>query len=79
MMQADVNTKVDLVILWIPPTRVDDLVCIRRGVDGTIGNAKVYAIVTIVVHPVAEAVGPVSARANVTDPCAGRRRARRRG
>ena len=66
-MQADVNAEIDLVILRIPPAGIDDLVCIRRGVDGTIRDAIVHAIVTIIIDPIAEAVRPVSARARVAD------------
>jgi hypothetical protein len=75
MMQADVNAKVNLVILRVPPTGVDDLVCIGGGVNGAIGNAVVHAIVTIVIDPVAEAVRPVAASARVADSGLGWRRA----
>jgi hypothetical protein len=78
MMQADINAEVDPVILRVPPTGIDDLVCVRRGVHGTIRNAIVYAVVTIVIDPIAEAVRPVSARAGVANACLWRRRTRRR-
>src|SRR5215208_2098372 len=78
MMQTDVDAEVDLMVLRVPPTRVDDLVCICGSINRTIGNAVVHAIMTIVIDPIAEAVRPVSARARVADPCLWRRRARRR-
>ena len=56
MMQADVNAEIDLMVLWIPPARVDDLVSICRSVDRTIGNTKVNAIVTIVINPITETI-----------------------
>ena len=36
MMQTDINTKIDIVILWIPPAGIDDLVGICCGIDGAI-------------------------------------------
>ena len=78
MMQADVNAKVDLVVLWIPPTGVDDLVRIGRGIHRPIRDAIVHAIVTIVIDPIAQAVRPVSTCACVTDSGLWWRRARRR-
>ncbi len=77
-MQADVDTEIDAVILRVPPTGIDDLVCVRGGIDGAVGDAIIHAIVTIVVDPVTKAVGPVSARARVAYARLGRRRARRR-
>ena len=77
MVQADVNAEVDLMILRIPPTGVDDLVGIRRGVDGSVGDAIIHAIVTIVINPIAETVRPVSTRTRVADTRLGRRCARR--
>jgi hypothetical protein len=56
VMQTDINTEVDFVILRIPPAGIDDLVRIRRGIDGTIRDAVVHAIVTVIIDPVAEAV-----------------------
>lgn len=67
MMQTNVDAEVDLVILWIPPTRVDDLVRIRRGVNGTIRNAIIHTIVTIVVNPIAETVRPITSRSRVAN------------
>lgn len=32
MMQADINAEIDLVILWIPPAGIDDLVRICRSI-----------------------------------------------
>ena len=77
MVQADVNAKVDPVILWVPPTGIDDLVRVCGGGNGAIRDAVVYAIVTVVIDPIAEAVRPVSTRARVADTCLGRRCARR--
>ena len=61
MMQADINAEIDLVILRVPPARIDDLVCICRGINGTIGDAIIHAIVTIIIDPIAQAIRPVSA------------------
>ena len=36
MMQPDVNTETDPVILWVPPARIHDLIRICGGVDGTV-------------------------------------------
>ena len=78
MMQPDVDTKVDFVILRIPPAGIHDLISIRRGIDGAIRDAVVHAVVTIVVDPIAEAVGPVTARARVANSSLWWRRAGRR-
>ena len=78
MVQADVNAEVDPVILRIPPAGIDDLVCVCGGVDGTIRDAVVHAIVTIVINPIAEAVRPVSTCTRVADTRLGRRCAWRR-
>ena len=51
VMQADVDAKVDLVILRVPPTGVNDLICIRRGVDRSIGDPIIDSVMTIVIHP----------------------------
>jgi hypothetical protein len=59
VMQADIDTKIDLVVLRIPPAGVNDLIGICRGVDGPVGNAIVNAIVTIVIHPGAQAIRPI--------------------
>ena len=77
MVQTNVNAKIDPVILRIPPSGIDNLVCICGGVNGTIRDAVVYAIVTVVIDPIAEAVRPVSTRTCVADPRLGRRCARR--
>ena len=76
VMQADVNAEVDLVVLRVPPAGVDDLVCIGGGIDGAIRDAIIHAVVTIVIDPVAEAVGPVRTRARIADACLRRRRTR---
>jgi hypothetical protein len=52
MMQADINAKIDLVILWVPPARVDDLVCVCSGVNGTVSDAIIHAIMAIIGDPV---------------------------
>jgi hypothetical protein len=36
MMQADIDAEINLVVLRVPPTGVDDLVSVRGGKDGTI-------------------------------------------
>ena len=60
-------------VLRVVPTGIDDAVGIRRGVDGTIRDAIVDAIVTVIIDPIPEAVGPVSACAGVTDSSLRRR------
>ena len=81
MTEADVNPEIDFVILGIPPTRVDDLVCICRGIDGTVRDAIIHAIMTVVIDPIAQAVRPVSTLPCIANPglwwrCASRRRGR---
>jgi hypothetical protein len=81
MMEADINPEIDLVILRVPPTRVDDLICICRGIDGTVRDAIIHAIMTVVIDPITKAVRPVSTLACIADPglwwrCASRRRRR---
>jgi len=66
MMQADINPKIDLVILRIPPACVDDLVCVCRGINGTICDAIIHAVMTVVRDPVAQTVRPVDALTRVT-------------
>jgi hypothetical protein len=61
VVQANVNAETDPVILWIPPACIHDLICIGRGIDGAIGDTKVYAIVAVIPDPITEAIGPVSA------------------
>jgi hypothetical protein len=78
MMQPDVYAKIDPVILWVPPASVNDLVCIRRGIDGTIGYAEVHAVMAVVPDPAAKTVGPVPAAARVTYARLRRWRSRRR-
>jgi hypothetical protein len=81
MVQAYVNTKVDLMILRVPPACVDDLVRVCRGINGTVGNSIIDAIMTIIGNPVSETVGPVHPLARVADACLWRRysgRCRRR-
>ena len=77
-MQADINAERDLVILRVPPASIHNPICIRRGIDGTIRDAIVNAIVTVVPHPIAEIVRPVSTVARVADSGLRRRRDRRR-
>src|ERR1041384_4953479 len=67
MMQADIDTKIDLMVLRIPPAGVNDLIRIRRGIDGPVGNAVVNAIVTIVIHPGAQAVRPIGSSPGVAN------------
>lgn len=66
MMQAHVDAKIDPVILRVPPACIHDLVCIGCGIDGTIRDAIIHTIVTVVIYPVAQAVGPVSSAASIT-------------
>ncbi len=68
MMQADINAKIDLVILRIPPAGIHDLVRVGCCIHGAIGDAEVYAVMPIVVHPIAQAVGPVASGTGVTNP-----------
>jgi hypothetical protein len=56
MMQTDINAKIDIMILWIPPTRIDDLVCVCRGIYGAICNAVVHTVVTVISDPVGQTV-----------------------
>ena len=77
MMQADVDAKVDLVVLRIPPACINDLVGVGCRIHGTIGDAEIDAVMSIVIHPIAEAVGPVAAGAGVTYTLLGRRRSGR--
>ncbi len=78
MMQADIYAQVDLMVLRIPPACIDDLIGIRRSIDGAITDAIIEAIVTVIPHPIAEAVRPVSAAARVTHTRLGRTRSRGR-
>ena len=78
VMQAHINAEIDLVILRIPPARVDDLVCICRRINRTIRNAIIHAIMTIIKHPIADAVRPISAAPYITNSGLWRRRAGRR-
>jgi len=59
MMHTDVDAEVDLMVLRIPPTGVNDLISICRGIDGTIGNPKVDAVMTVVIQPGPQTVRPV--------------------
>jgi len=77
VMQANVNAEIDPVVLRVPPTSVDDLICIGGGIHGAIGDAVIHPVVTIVIYPFAQAVGPIRARARIADTCLRRRRARR--
>lgn len=78
MMQADVNTETDTVILWVPPAGIDDLVCIRRSVNGTIGDSIIHAVMSVVPDPTTKAVGPVTTTACITYARLRRWRSRRR-
>ena len=78
VVQADVDAEVNLVVLRVPPTGINNLVCICRSIDGAIRNAVIHAVMTIVIDPVTKAVRPVSARARVADASLGRRRSGRR-
>jgi hypothetical protein len=79
MVQTDVNAKVDPMILGVPPARVDNLVRVCRGVNGTVGDSIIHAIVAIVRDPVSEAVGPVNPLTRVAYACLRRRHTGRRG
>ena len=57
---------------------VDDLVCICRGIDRPIGNAIIHSIVTVVIDPIAQAIGPVSSLPGITHTSLWRRRTRSR-
>lgn len=78
MMQTDIDAEVDLVILRVPPARVDDLVCICRRINRPIRDAIVDAVMTIVVDPIAKTVRPVASGTCVADPSLRWRRAGRR-
>jgi len=67
------------VILRVPPARVDDLVCVCRGINGAVSDAIIHAIVTVIKHPIAQAVRPVSTTPGVTNSRLRRRCARRLG
>jgi hypothetical protein len=79
MMQADIDTKVDLVILRIPPTCINDLVRICRGIHGPVRNAIVNAIMTIVIHPGTQAIRPIRPGARIANTGLWRRYPWRRG
>ncbi len=79
MMQANVNAKIDFMILWIPPTRIDDLICICRGIYRPIRDAIVDTIVTIVPDPVAQTIRPISPTSRIANTGLWRRCSRRRG
>jgi hypothetical protein len=55
-MQAHVDAEVDLVILWVPPACIYDLIRIRGSVHGTIGDAIIDPIVAVVVHPITKRI-----------------------
>ncbi len=79
MMQFDVDAEVGFVILRVVPAGIDHLVGVRGGVDGTVTDAVVYAVVAVVGNPVAEAVTPVNSVARVAHAgLRGRRAGRRR-
>jgi hypothetical protein len=63
--QADINAKVDPMILWIPPAGIDDLIGIGRCIYRAIGDAIVDAVMTVIIDPIAQAVRPVSAAAGI--------------
>lgn len=76
MMQANVDAKIDPVILRIPPAGIHDLVCIRSCIDGTIRDTIIHAVMAVVVYPATKAVGPVSAAAGIAYAGLRRRRSR---
>jgi hypothetical protein len=78
MMQTNVDAKVDLVILRIPPAGIYNLVCICCGIDGTICNTVIHSIMPIVKQPVTDAVRPISTSSYVTNAGLWWRCARRR-
>ncbi len=77
VMQADIDTKIDLVVLRIPPTGVNDLIGVCRGIDRPVRNALVDAIVTIVIHPGTQAIRPIRPGPGIADSRLWRWRARR--
>jgi hypothetical protein len=78
-MQADIDAEIDLMILRIPPTGINDLVCICRSIHRSIGNAIVHAIMAIVIHPIAKAIRPISTCTGVANAGLWRRYPRGRG
>ena len=76
VMKANVDTKIDAVILRVPPARVHNLICIRRGIDGTIRDAIVHAIMAIIKYERTQSVRPVSSTASITNASLRRRRSR---
>ena len=60
VMQAHVDPQIGFVILRIHPARIQHLIGIRRGVNGTIAELIINAIVTVVPDPIAERIGPIS-------------------
>lgn len=77
MVQTDIDAEIDLVILRVPPARIDDPVCIRRGIHGTIRDAIVHTVVTIVIDPITKAVRPVRTCTCIANSSLRRRRAGR--
>jgi hypothetical protein len=76
MMQAHIDAQIDIVILWVPPARIDDLICVCRGINRTVSDAIIHAVVAIIKHPIAKAVRPVSSAPCITNSGLGRRGAR---
>ncbi len=76
--QFNVDAEIGSVVLRIVPTGVDHLVGVRRGVQRTVTDAIILAVVSVVGNPVAEAVTPVQAVAVVAHAILRGRRASRR-
>ena len=79
MMKANVNTKVDTVILWIPPASVHNLICICRGINWAIRDTIIHTIMTVIKDKGAQAIRPVTTAASITHSRLWRRRPWRRG
>lgn len=56
MMQPNINAEADPVILRVYPASIDDLICIGGSIDRTIGDAVIYAVMTVVPDPIAKAI-----------------------
>jgi hypothetical protein len=81
VMQADIDAEAGLVILWVPPTGVNDLICICRGIHRSVGYSIVYAVVTVIIQPGTQAIRPIGSRSRIANArlwrrCAARRRGR---
>lgn len=78
MMQTDVNSKIDAVILRVPPSGINNLIRICGGIDRTIGNTIVHTIMTIIEYECTQAVRPIPSTASITNARLWRRRTGRR-